>query len=179
LFLIGTLLSLYPQSSQRPTPFASIAVGPGATSGWHKGAGDAESEGQIEDSAPSAEASALAGLLVGRSVRVGAVGDLLWIAAGDQEPDLVILAGVYLEYAFPPGLYYLFGEAGVCWHVVDPGDSSAAGWGPGFALGAGYRLTRLLALQAKCSFSGYDEAGDGDGRYRHLALLAELRLMLE
>jgi len=120
------------------------------------------------------------GVLVGRSLRVAALGDAFWLATDSEAPELVLLAGAHLEYIFPTGIYYLFGEAGLCWHVLSPWDSGrSSGRAPGYAVGAGYRFARSLSVEAKCSFSGYDQGEGSDVRYRHLAVLAGLRGAIE
>ncbi len=179
--LVAGLRGLDAQPSARPAPFASLALGVGATSLWWQSMGAAvHHEGQADDNRPSVTAGALAGVALGRSARVAAVADVIWLAAQGDSPELAALAGLHLEYIFPPGGYTLFGEAGLCWHVTDPWDSSReAGRGAGFAVGAGYRLTRVFSLEAKCSFSAYDAETDGDLGYRHISLLAALRAILE
>jgi hypothetical protein len=181
LLLLGSLARLVAQSSPGLSPFGGLAVGVGATSLWWRSGGAAEShEGQLEDNRPSVTGGLVAGALLGRSLRIAASGDAIWLAAEDQDPELALQAGVHLEYIFPPGSYYLFGQAGVCWHIVSPWSSTREiGRGPGFAIGAGYRLTRLLSVEARCSFSGFDEAAHDNLGYRHISMLAALRATVE
>lgn len=164
----------------QPAPYAALAVEVGSASLWRHaedGTGPDESGG---GNAPSVGAAVMAGLALGPSVRVAALGDALWLPTAEEGPELILLAGGRLEYAFPPGAYYLFGQAGLTWFVQSPWDSGRnASRGPGYALGAGYRLDRLFSIEGTISFSTYGDAAADDGCvYRHIAVTAALRASL-
>ena len=175
-----TAADAWAQRAEAPAPFAAASLEIGSAGLWWRTDAVVEPDtGGRVDTSPWLGASVLAGLAMGRSVRVAALGHAFWHPYEGDAPQLVALAGIHLEYIFPPGAYYVLGEAGPCWHVLSPWDSpSSAGPAVGFALGTGFRFTPWLSLEARFSYSGYELGGDDDPRYRHIAILAALRAAL-